>query len=145
MSTFKHTRDISAPPDAVFAAIRDPLRLARWWGPDGFTNTFHVFEFRPGGAWRFTMHGSDGANHPNESEFVEIIPNQLVRIKHLNLPHFELAIALAPCAAGTRVSWVGEFENEEFAEKMRQFLEGANVQNLDRLTREIESGATLGG
>ena len=30
----------------------DPARIARWWGPAGFTNTIHTFDFRPGGEWR---------------------------------------------------------------------------------------------
>ncbi len=87
MSTFRHSREIQATPEAVFDAFRDPERLARWWGPDGFSNTFHTFEFRNGGSWQFTMHGSDGASYPNQSEFLEIVPNSTIRLKHINLPH----------------------------------------------------------
>jgi len=141
MSTFRHSRDLPAAPESVFAAIQDPARLARWWGPDGFTNTFHTFEFREGGAWLFTMHGPDGTDYPNQSEFLEIVPPSRVRIKHVNLPHFELSVSLEASSTGTLVTWVGVFENHEFAENMRQFLEGANEQNLDRLTREVSAGA----
>jgi uncharacterized protein YndB with AHSA1/START domain len=137
MSTFRHSREIPAKPEAIFEAFRDPACLARWWGPDGFTNSFDTFEFRPGGQWLFTMHGPDGANYPNQSEFLEIVPHALIRIKHLNLPHFELTVSLEPSAKGTLVSWVGVFENQEFAEKMRQFLETANEQNLNRLAHEV--------
>ena len=45
----------------------------QWWGPNGFTNTFHEFDLRPGGAWRFIMHGPDGTDYPNESVFVEVV------------------------------------------------------------------------
>jgi len=83
------------------------------------------------------MHGPDGADYPNQSEFLEIVPDAMVRIRHVNLPHFELSISLEPHAAGTLVSWVGVFENQAFAEKMRQFLETANEQNLNRLAREV--------
>jgi uncharacterized protein YndB with AHSA1/START domain len=137
MSVFRHSRDIPATPEIVFSAIQDPARLARWWGPDGFTNTFHTFEFRRGGSWLFTMHGPDGVDYPNQSEFLEIAPNSMVRIRHVNLPHFELSISLEPSATGTCVSWVGVFENHEFAENMRQFLESANEQNLNRLMLEV--------
>ena len=41
---------------------------ARWWGPDGFTNTITTFDLRPGGAWRFVMHGPDGTNYENAAE-----------------------------------------------------------------------------
>jgi uncharacterized protein YndB with AHSA1/START domain len=141
MSTFRHSREFPASPESVFAAIQDPVRLARWWGPNGFTNTFHTFEFRPGGAWHFTMHGPDGADYPNQSEFLEIVPNSLVRLKHLNLPHFELSMALEPRANGTLMTWVAVFENQAFAEGMREFLETANEQNLDRLAREVGAEA----
>ena len=33
----------------VFGAIEDPAQLAQWWGPDGFKNTVHRFNFVPGG------------------------------------------------------------------------------------------------
>ncbi|HJU84836.1 MAG TPA: SRPBCC family protein [Holophagaceae bacterium] len=144
MSVFRHSRDLPAKPGAVFSALQDPARLARWWGPEGFTNTIHTFEFRPGGAWLFTMHGPDGKDYPNQSEFLEIVPDALVRIKHVNLPHFELSIALEPQAGGTRVTWVGVFENQEFAENMRQFLETANEQNLDRLEQEVTADSERG-
>ena len=137
MSIFRTSRELPAPPESVFAAIQDPVRLARWWGPDGFTNTFHTFEFRQGGSWLFTMHGPDGTDYPNQSEFLEIVPNSMVRIKHINLPRFELTISIVPSTVGTLVSWDGIFENHEFAENMRQFLETANEQNLNRLAHEV--------
>jgi uncharacterized protein YndB with AHSA1/START domain len=143
-SVFRHVREIPASPEAVFAAIEDPERLARWWGPRGFTNTFHSFEFRPGGPWLFTMHGPDGTDYANQSEFVEIVPHATVRIRHLNLPHFEASISLEACAGGTRVSWVGIFQSPEFAEPIRAFLESANEQNLDRLAHEVTGIAKPG-
>lgn len=144
MSIFRTSRELPSSPESVFAAIQDPVRLARWWGPDGFTNTFHTFEFRQGGPWLFTMHGPDGTDYPNQSEFLEIVPHSLVRIKHVNLPHFELSMTLEPSATGTLVSWVGIFENREFAENMRQFLEAANEQNLDRLAHEVSASTQRG-
>ncbi len=35
---------------AVFDAFADPRQLALWWGPDGFSNVIHRFDFHPGGA-----------------------------------------------------------------------------------------------
>jgi uncharacterized protein YndB with AHSA1/START domain len=136
MSTFHTSRDIAAPVRAVFEAIETPERLARWWGPDGFTNTFHTFEFH-NGAWLFTMHGPDGTDYPNQSKFLEIVPHTRVRIQHVNLPHFELTLSLAPSDTGTLVTWLAVFEDHAFAENAREFLETANAQNLDRLTLEV--------
>ena len=39
-----HTRHVDASPDEVFSVFGAPERLARWWGPDGFTSTFDLFE-----------------------------------------------------------------------------------------------------
>lgn len=72
MTPFTHSREIPATPEQVFAAFSDPVRLARWWGPAGFTNTFSVCEFRTGGRWSFVMHGPNGRDFPNESIFAEI-------------------------------------------------------------------------
>ena len=68
---FVHSRLIEAPVERVYEAFAEPVRLARWWGPDGFTSTFEVFDLRPGGAWRFVMHGPDGNDYPNESVFAK--------------------------------------------------------------------------
>jgi uncharacterized protein YndB with AHSA1/START domain len=141
MSLFRTSRHFPVPPKDVFAALEDPARLARWWGPEGFRNTFHTFEFREGGKWEFTMHGPDGTDYPNQSEFLQIVPGQLVRIKHVNLPHFELTLLLQPHEGGTLILWSGVFENHEFAENARTFLEAANEQNLDRLAAEVTQNA----
>ena len=141
MTRFSTHRQFAAEPAVVFAAIRDPARLARWWGPAGFTNVFEAFEFAPGGRWKFAMRGPDGAEYPNLSEFVEIAEDRLVRIRHLSPPHFTLSIELARAGAGTRVDWNQDFVDDELAARMRAIVEPANEQNLDRLGAELGAGA----
>jgi uncharacterized protein YndB with AHSA1/START domain len=137
MTTFQTSREIPATPAAVFAAIDDPQRLARWWGPDGFRNTFEVCDFRPGGAWKFTMHGPDGANYPNESVFYAIELDRKVVIDHACQPFFRLTIALEPSALGTRVHWTQVFADAAVAAAVAHIVEPANEQNLSRLTVEV--------
>lgn len=96
MPDIRNERTYDATPANVFACLRDPARLARWWGPAGFSNTFSVFEFRPGGNWRFTMHGPDGKNYPNGGVFRAIEENALVLLEHVCEPHFVLEIRLHP-------------------------------------------------
>lgn len=136
---FKTTREIPAPPAHVFAAIADPARLARWWGPNGFTNRFEVFEFKPGGPWKFAMIGPDGRTYPNESVFTTIDWDRRVVIEHVSAPKFVLTIALEATATGTRVDWEQVFEDPEVAKAVRAIVEPANEQNLDRLTAELQS------
>jgi len=73
-----HSRLIHAPRERVFRALADPRHLARWWGPEGFSSTFETFEFRPGGRWRFVMHGPDGTDYPNENVLREIVAPERV-------------------------------------------------------------------
>lgn len=137
MTTFSTSREIPASVGQVFAAISDPERLKRWWGPAGFTNSFNVCEFRSGGRWSFTMHGPDGQNYPNENVFADIEPPRLVVVQHVVKPLFRLTIALAPSAAGTVVSWSQVFESPEVASRIEHIVVPANEQNLDRLSAEV--------
>lgn len=133
-------RLLTASPSEVFAAISDPARIARWWGPDGFTNTIHQFEFRPGGRWLLTMHGPDGKDYPNESRFTRIVTNQLFEIEHLNGHHFVLTLELLPKDAGTELKWRQTFDTVEHYERMAEFVASANEQNLERLAAEVRRG-----
>jgi hypothetical protein len=82
------------------------------------------------------MHGPDGQDHPNEARFLEIARNAIVKVRHINLPHYDLTITLEPAGGGTLV-WYCVFENAAFAENARQFLQEANEQNLERLALEV--------
>ncbi|NBV24779.1 MAG: polyketide cyclase [Proteobacteria bacterium] len=137
MSTFATSREIAATLEQVFAAISAPDRLARWWGPAGFTNTFDLCEFKPGGRWSFTMHGPDGKNYRNENVFTEIEPPTRVVIHHVCEPKFALTITLARTATGTLLSWTQVLEDPEFARRVEHIIRPANEQNLDRLTAEV--------
>jgi uncharacterized protein YndB with AHSA1/START domain len=137
VTTFSTTREIAAPPEQVFAAINDPARLARWWGPDGFTNTFNICEPRTGGRWSFVMHGPDGSHYANENRFIEVLAPQRVEIQHESEPRFRLTIGLSPAADGTLVSWTQELEDAEIARRVAHIVVPANEQNLDRLTAEV--------
>lgn len=135
--TFRTSREIDASPEEVFAAFEDSARLAAWWGPAGFTNTFNVCEFRPEGNWSFVMHGPGGKNYPNESMFVEVVPTARVVIQHVSQPHYLLTITLERTNHGTRVGWEQEFEDPRVASGIAHIVEPANEQNLDRLTAEV--------
>ena len=137
MTTFQTSREIPASPDEVFGAFSDPQRLARWWGPAGFTNTFNVCEFEPGGRWSFVMHGPNGAKYPNESVFAEVEPPGKVIVQHVSEPKYRLTITLAPSPGGTSVSWVQVFEKAEVASRIKHIVVPANEQNLDRLSAEV--------
>jgi uncharacterized protein YndB with AHSA1/START domain len=73
------TRVFDAPRDLVFDAFTDPKHLAQWWGPVGFSTTTHAIDVRPGGIWRFVMHGPDGRDYQNRITYDEVVkPERLV-------------------------------------------------------------------
>lgn len=137
MTTFESSRDILAHPEEIFDALSNPERLARWWGPSGFSNTFHQFQFTPGGKWSLVMHGPDGRNYSNENEFVEIVPMKRVIIRHLSKPNYMLTIIITSISHGSTVQWIQEFDNDEVAKNIAHIVEPGNEQNLDRLVAEV--------
>jgi uncharacterized protein YndB with AHSA1/START domain len=76
------SRVIDAPRELVWSVWTDPKHLAQWWGPDGFRTTTSVFDFKPGGVWRFVMHGPDGRDYENRITFDEIVPPERIRYHH---------------------------------------------------------------
>jgi Uncharacterized conserved protein len=137
MKTFQTSRELNFTPKSLFDAIANPERLARWWGPSGFTNTFSQFEFKPGGKWSFVMHGPDGINYPNESQFLEIIPDEKIVIRHECQPFFTLTIRIEKTKNGSMMHWIQDFDSEEVAEMVSSIVIPANEQNLDRLNAEL--------
>lgn len=73
------TRVLAAPRALVWRAWTNPQHVARWWGPQGFTNTVHEMDVKPGGVWRYIMHSPDGIDYPNKIEYIEVVePERLV-------------------------------------------------------------------
>lgn len=134
-------RTVPHGPDAVYRAFSDPARLAKWWGPNGFTNTFEVFEFSEGGVWNFVMHGPDGSHHRNESVFLALEPGRKLVIRHACPPLFTLTVTLLPDGTGTKVLWSALFDDAEVLAAIRHFAEPGGEQNLDRLTALLAGGA----
>ena len=126
---------LDASPEQVYDAYADGEKLARWWGPDGFTNTFHQFEFRPGGRWRFDMHGPDGTSYPNESVFVELVRPERIVLDHVVAPLFRMTITLTARGKQTELVWRMRFETAEVYRGLRAVITRANEENFDRLGR----------
>jgi uncharacterized protein YndB with AHSA1/START domain len=132
------SRIFSATPEAIFAAISDSARLAQWWGPEGCTNTFHEFDFRPGGTWRFTMHTPDGTTYSMDQQFDEIVPPERIVVNHFQPGHdFSLVMTLVAREAGTELIWSMNFVDAAEAERVRAFVLPANEQNFDRLAAHL--------
>lgn len=76
------TRVFNAPRTLVFKVWTSPEHVGHWWGPKGFTTTTHEMDVRPGGTWRYTMHGPEGRDFPNVIVFDEVVDPELLRYSH---------------------------------------------------------------
>lgn len=139
-------RKFAAPRERVFRAFSDPDQLARWWGPNGFTNTIDEFDFRPEGAWRLTMHGPDGADYLNESVFLEVVPPERVVYLHLAPMHrFRMTMNFFEQDGQTTLTWRMLFDSAADCDRFKSFIIAANEQNFDRLAAQIgDVAASLG-
>ncbi|WP_230856232.1 SRPBCC family protein [Virgibacillus dakarensis] len=124
----------NAPAENVFKAFSDPGLLKKWWGPKGFSNTIHEFDMRLGGIWRYVMHGPNGVDYENKSEFIEINYNERIVLRHLEPDHkFLLEITFKKIKNKTEIIWRMIFDTEKEYEEAKPFVKEANEQNLDHL------------
>lgn len=145
------SRVFDVPPDRLWRAWTDPAQLTRWWGPEGFSTTTHEIDLRPGGVWRFTMHGPDGRDYPNRVEFDEVLEARRLRYRHTPVDGvepvcFDMLMTFEPLDDGRRTGLVLRMAFPTSAERERVgreygAFEGA-LQTVGRLaawTREEDS------
>lgn len=140
--TTRTERTLPFPPEAVYQAFASAELLARWWGPEGFSNEFETFNFHTGGQWRFTMQGPDGQRYPNQAIFSVLEPASRIVVRHDCAPYFTLTVTLTAVPGGTRVGWAQAFDDLTTAQAVQAIVEPANEQNLDRLTRALARPAS---
>lgn len=112
----------------------NPEHIAKWWGPNGFTNSIDLMDFRAGGEWKFTMHAPNGTNFPNRSIFKEIVTYNKIKFEHFN-PHFITTVLFEPNHQDTTIHWSMVFDSAEMYAtivKAHKADEGLK-QNLERL------------
>lgn len=140
------TRTFDAPRELVWRAWTDPQHVLNWWGPDGFTNSNVEMDVRPGGVWRFVMHGPDGTDFKNRIKFIEVVkPERLVYAQcgedETEDIRFHTTVTFEDQAGKTRLKMQMVFKTaEELRHVVEQFgaEEGAK-QHLGRLAAYLET------
>ncbi len=74
-------RVFDAPRDLVWKVWTEPEHIAKWWGPKGFTTTTYSMDVKPGGVWRFVMHGPD-RDYQNKITYLEVVKPERLVYKH---------------------------------------------------------------
>jgi uncharacterized protein YndB with AHSA1/START domain len=137
------SRVISAPRELVFEAFTEVRHLSQWWGPEGFTTTTQVFEFRVGGEWVFVMHGPDGTDYQEWISWTEIAPFERIALRHGEFrddPNaFESLLTFAPEGAATRIEmrtvFLSKQQRDEAVDKYHA-IEGGQ-QTLSKLAAYV--------
>ncbi len=133
------TRIFDVCREGLFRAWSEPEHLKNWWGPNGFTNTFHEFDFRVGGRWKFTMHGPDKGNYENECEFEHIDPPALIVWKRHSKPLFRIVTLFEEVSADkTKLIFKMVFDTPEECNKLKPYVVDKNEENFDRLEVELK-------
>ncbi len=138
------TRMFDAPRELVFSAFTDPNHLAQWWGPNGFTTTTSAFDFRPGGVWRFVMHGPDGRDYQNRVTFEEIVrPERIVYRLHggddVEPVRFTQTVLFEDIGGKTRLTMRSDFPSAEERDRVIKDYGAAQglVQTMTRLAEFV--------
>ena len=135
--TIETSRIVNVPRERVIRAWTDPDRLARWWGPKDFTNTFHQCDPRTGG---------DVAIHDAQPEWGELRESEHLRGglapgTDRDPPPLPTRFPADRVLRGPRRTdadrVANAVRNGRVAENVRGFAPAANEQNLDRLEAEL--------
>jgi uncharacterized protein YndB with AHSA1/START domain len=134
------TRVFDAPRELVWKAWTDPEHLAQWWGPDGFSTTTSAYDLRPGGVWRFVMHGPDGRDYQNRITFDEIVKPERIAYHHgggddVEPVQFRTTVTFEDISGKTRLTLHAVFPSAAARERViKQYgADKGAVQTLSRL------------
>jgi uncharacterized protein YndB with AHSA1/START domain len=139
-------REFDAPRELVFAAWTDPKHLSQWWGPNGFTTTTSSFDFKPGGVWRFVMHGPDGRDYQNRVTFDEIVPPERIVYRHsgsgegIEPVQFQQTVIFEDIGGRTRLTWRGVFPSAAERDRLikEHHADSGLTQTMARLAEYVQ-------
>lgn len=132
------SRTFNCSKELLFRAWSQPEHLKNWWGPAGFTNTFHTFDFKVGGKWVFTMHGPEKGNYQNECEFIQIDEPNLIAWQRISQPIFQVLATFAEVTPNqTHLVFKMLFETAKECQKLKPYVVDKNEENFERLEVEL--------
>ncbi|HET6767454.1 MAG TPA: SRPBCC family protein [Chitinophagaceae bacterium] len=140
------TRLLNAPQELVWEVWTKPEHIANWWGPVGFTTTTHEMNVKPGGVWRFMMHGPDGRDYPNKIVFIEVVRPERLVYNHTGEDEtedvrFHVTVNFERQGNKTKLTMRSLFESkEELIRVMKEYgAEEGMKQTVDRLGEYLEN------
>ena len=148
----KIVRTFNAPRALVWQAWTDPVHIAQWWGPRGFTNPVCEWDARPGGRIHVVMRASDEiakmigrADHPMTGEFTEVVPTERLAfvstaIDNAGKPLLEALTTVRLMERSGKTEMVLHASAKGFVEIAARMLEGMEAgwtQSIDKLEEHL--------
>ena len=145
-NTIEISRLYDAPVKAVWDAWTTDA-VGKWWGPRGFTITTHGKDLKPGGFWKYTMHGPDGVDYPNRTIYYEVEKYSRMVYDHGGSedrpPLFRVTVTFKEVKGKTQMDMSMSFATVEVAEETKKFIKAAGGNSTwDRLGEFLETQAT---
>lgn len=136
------SRIYEAPVKMVWAAWVEPDQVAKWWGPRGFTITTFKKDVRTGGSWNYIMHGPDGVDYPNTTQFLEVEKYKKMVYDHGGKedtpPMFRVTVEFTDLGNKTRMEMTMALPTAERAEQTKKFIKQAGGNSTwDRLAEYL--------
>lgn len=136
-------RIYAAPVKMVWDAWVDPKQVAKWWGPRGFTITNHSKDVRTGGHWKYTMHGPDGIDYPNNTNYLQVEKYSRMVYDHGGnddqAPLFRVTVEFIDLKGKTRMEMTMALATAEAATETKKFIKKAGGNSTwDRLAEYLE-------
>jgi uncharacterized protein YndB with AHSA1/START domain len=136
------TRLLDAPRELVFKVWTEAKHIDQWWGPNGFNNSTSEMAVKPGGVWRYVMHGPDGKDWKNKITYLEVVPPERLFYIHgvsdEDPEHFRVTVTFTEEAGKTRLSMRIVFPTAAALEAVKKYgVTDGQEQTLDRLTRHL--------
>ncbi len=148
---FVMERIFDAPCELVFQAFSACERVARWWGPKGWTLPVCQMDFRPGGVWLYCMRGPAGEEGCGKATYREIVePERIVYTDAFadadgnvleGMPEMLITLTFAEHNGKTKLTNRAEFASvaDKEATLAMGMVEGL-TETLDRLEEYLAYG-----
>lgn len=138
------SRIYDAPVKLVWEAWTDSNKVAKWWGPRGFTITTHSKDLRAGGHWAYTMHGPDGVNYENKTLYHEVEKYSKLVYDHGGNddrpPLFRVTVTFKEVKNKTHMEMTMALATPEAAREIAKFIKQASGNSTwDRLAEYLGS------
>ncbi len=132
------SRIYDAPVKMVWEAWTDPKQVGKWWGPRGFTITIHSMDVKTGGSWSYIMHGPDGVDYKNKTQYLEVEKYSRMVYDHGGNddrpPLFRVTVDFTEVAGKTKMEMSMALATAEAANEAKKFIKKASGDSTwDRL------------